>query len=66
MAKARKAGRPRVKDPLDRRHLVRMTKQDEADCLSDCERLSKITGTEWTLCEYLRMCARQMKGKHLA
>lgn len=58
-------GRPLADNPLNVRHLVRVTEDDDRAAREDMERLAEITGVEWDFSMYTRMCLRQMRGKHL-
>lgn len=63
---AGKAGRPKALDPKSDRHLIRCTPEQSADIAADIQRLTRVTGANWTVSSYARMCMAEMHGKHLA
>lgn len=64
--KPNKGGRPPSDAPKKNKHMIRLDDDEEQDALADIERLTLITGTDWNISSYARMCMREMKGKHLA
>lgn len=59
-------GRPRKADPLTERSLVRHSKHDHEIYAAEAERLTRLTGQEWTVSGYLRLAGVAYAGKHLA
>ncbi len=62
----KRIGRPRKASSLTERSLVRHSEQDHEIYAAEAERLTKLTGQEWTVSGYLRMAGLAYAGKHLA
>lgn len=45
--------------------MVRLPREDELAFEEECARLTKITGTKWSVSAYLRLAGRAFLGKHL-
>lgn len=65
-ASAARTGRPPVPEPMVKRVLVRCTARDYAAFKDELERLTKLTGQQWTVSGYLRVAGLAYLGKHLA
>jgi uncharacterized protein YjhX (UPF0386 family) len=57
------AGRPYSLEPKGVQRSVRMTAQDDADFLAECELLGTLEGKPWTISRYALHCMRAMVGK---
>ncbi len=64
--RAARTGRPPVPEPMVKRVLVRCTARDYDAFKAELERLTKLTGQQWTVSGYLRVAGLAYLGKHLA
>jgi hypothetical protein len=65
-APAERRGRPPGPDPMSKRALVRFSERDHEAFVAEVDRLTKVTGVQWTISGYLRFAGLQFIGKHLA
>lgn len=61
-----RTGRPPKPDKMTERSLVRYTEQDLEKFSAEAERLTRLTGQQWTVSGYLRVAGLAYLGKHLA